>query len=119
MNENKEYAGYMLAWLELLTLPNISALNESLVKLKEYWLGNQSVNMAEIKASLWSWVDSNGGSTNFSEKPVLMARLVLCLAYEDNRELEDMGFFEDLLSHYGIPRNEINRYSRGNPPRRT
>ncbi|MBB4013076.1 hypothetical protein GGR36_002422, partial [Niveibacterium umoris] len=40
-------------------------------------------------------------------------------AYENNRELEDMGFFDDLLHNYGVPRKTINLYGSGNPPPRT
>ncbi len=29
-------------------------------------------------------------------------RIILCLAYEDNRELEDVGYFEGLLVNLGI-----------------
>jgi hypothetical protein len=33
--------------------------------------------------------------------------MVLCLAYENNQELKEMGYFEDLLVNVGIPRSEI------------
>jgi hypothetical protein len=53
-------------------------------------------------------VDAHGGPRLNNDRAMLFFRLVLCLAYEDNRELKEMGFFDDLLSAWGIPRSEIN-----------
>jgi len=33
--------------------------------------------------------------------------MVLCLAYENNQELKQMGYFEELLVNAGVPKSEI------------
>ena len=41
-----------------------------------------------------------------------VARMILCLAFKDQGtmdELQEMGFFEDLLEEYGYSRPEINQ----------
>jgi len=119
MDENETYAIYMLQWVENLGAPTVPSLIGALSGVREYWSGNKSIDLARIREILWSWVDTNGGPRSSPEKTMLLARMILCLAYEDNRELEDMGYFEDLLSNYGVSRKEINSYGPSNPPSRT
>lgn len=118
MIENEQYARYMLAWLRLLEIPPIDEIKNALTQITDYWDGSKDIDLASIKEKLWDWVDTHGGSRVTSEKHMLVVRMLLCLTYEDNRELEDMGFFDDLLNHYGVPRRKINQYSPANLPKR-
>jgi hypothetical protein len=106
----------MLAWIRTLTQLENPELRTALISLGNYWGGEESVDLEATRLQLWTWVDAHGGSRISAEPQLLIARMILCLAYEDNRELEDMGFFEDLLNNFGLPRSEINKYSPGNPP---
>ena len=110
------FANYMIAWIHRITVPSISELSDAFSELELHWKDTRPTNLESVREKLWSWVDVNGGSGNFHDHKLLVARMILCLAYPDNRELEDMGFFEDLLSNYGISRSEINRYSPSNIP---
>ncbi|WP_143068528.1 hypothetical protein [Azotobacter beijerinckii] len=116
MDANINYAKYMLAWLDRIDPPQLPVMVEALVAIRKHWSGEEKIDLAKIKKTLWSWVDANGGPRIETEKNMLIARLILCVAYEDNRELEDMGFFEDLLNNYGASRTEINKYGPANPP---
>lgn len=116
---NSEYARYMRAWIHNLAMPSEPEIRNAFALLEQYWDGTLQTDLEPIRAKLWAWVDPNGGPRVSSERSLLVARMVLCLAYEDNRELEDMGFFDDLLHNYGVPRKTINLYGSGNPPPRT
>ena len=105
----------MIGWIDRLGFSLPEPFSSTYPKLKNYWISDeQDFDEDSVKESLWSWVDTNGcpGSTN--EKNMNVARMILCLAYknyEDIEELKDMGFFDDLLANYGISRDEINRAS--------
>lgn len=113
------YAKYMIAWLHRITIPGVTEIQEKFLELEQHWNGTKNADLEKIRVKIWTWVDSNQNSSDRIDKVILVARMVLCLAYPDNRELEDMGFFDDLLSNYGISRNEINLYDADHLPSRT
>lgn len=100
-------------------MPSDPEIHDAFSALEQHWDGVKEANLESIRVKLWAWVDANGGPRTSVDRSLLVARMVLCLAYEDNRELEDMGFFDDLLHHYGVPRQTINLYGSGNVPPRT
>lgn len=106
----------MFAWIDQLKKENIDIVNEVYEKIKQHWNGDSTINLEEIRESLWSWVDNNGGPQISNEKNIVIVRMILCTAYEDNQELQEMGFFEDLLQQYGLSRENINKYSPDNLP---
>ena len=101
LNENYKYAAHIISWVEKLGVPEIPLAKSAFSQLKGYWIDNENINLEKLKEDLWSWVDSNDGY-NISVPEVAKMRIILCLAYEDNRELEDVGYFEDLLVNLGI-----------------
>ncbi|BDM64255.1 hypothetical protein NFHSH190041_17070 [Shewanella sp. NFH-SH190041] len=105
MNENYKYATHIISWVEKLGVPEISLAQNIFSQLKEYWIEHKSLNLEQLKDDLWSWVDCNDGYNIYAPEVAKM-RIILCLAYEDNRELEDVGYFEDLLVSLGISREE-------------
>ncbi len=109
LNENYKYAAHMISWLEKLGVPEIPFAKSAFSQLKGYWVEHKYINLEQLKDDLWSWVDSNDGY-NISDPEVAKMRIILCLAYEDNRELEGVGYFEDLLVNLGI--SHENAYKR-------
>jgi len=105
LGDNHKYAIHMISWLEKLGVPDISIGQESFAQVKEYWVHNNKVDLDELKNKLWVWVDSNNGY-DVSNSDVAKMRIILCLAYDDNRELEDVGYFEDLLVSLGLTYEE-------------
>jgi len=103
----------MIEWIEKLEPTLQEPFKSTYPMLKHYWLdGGPDFDENQIRDVLWSWVDNNGGSTNSNNKYMNVARMVLCLAYKNHEiidELQDMGFFNDLLANYGISRKEINK----------
>jgi hypothetical protein len=118
MDDNHKYAGYMLRWVESLDWPSLDIAENTIPLIQAYWSDAKSVDLEGLRERLWAWVDANGGPRPIREKRTVLVRMLLCLAYEDNRELEDMGFFEDLLALSGLSRAEINKYGAANPPPR-
>ena len=116
MNDNESYANYMLAWIDKLGISDSSIAQESLLSIKRYWSGDKSIDLMPVIDQIWSWVDSHGGPRIGTDKEMLSMRMILCATSADNRELEDMGFFEDLVHGFGVPREVINSYDRNNPP---
>ncbi|WP_440904794.1 hypothetical protein ACMZOO_00785 [Catenovulum sp. SX2] len=108
MNENNDYAKHMIYWLERLRVPNSQLANDSFEQLKEYWLNGKPIELEEMRNKLWAWVDKNNGDNTAHSKVVRM-RMLLCLTYENNREIKDIGFFEDLLVSIGITHEEAYR----------
>jgi hypothetical protein len=107
MHDNKHYASYMLDWIGRLSIPIAPELCSQLDTIKRFWLDDDAVNLSQTREQLWSWVDRNGGPRVTTDKQMLMARMILCSAYEDNSELQDIGFFEDLLLMSGVTREDI------------
>ena len=109
----------MMAWIKRLGPPSLPLLSNAWTEVTEYWTGNANIELPSVREKLWAWVDESGGPRPFTDKQMMLARMILCLAYEDNRELEETGFFEDLLNNYGVSRMEINKYNAQNPPSST
>jgi len=107
MDDNLDYAKYMIRWVNKLELPSVSVSDSSFKLLQQYWLSDNKVNLEEVREQLWTWVDENGGPAPSTDKTMCNVRMVLCLAYENNQELKEMGYFEDLLVNVGVPRSEI------------
>lgn len=98
------YATYMLKWIESLAWPPLAIADETLPALRAYWTESADIDLDGINERLWAWVDANGGARPSPDKAMILARMLICLAAVPNRELEDIGYFEDLLSLYGLPR---------------
>jgi hypothetical protein len=106
----------MLAWIDTLAWPKVDVAQAMLPILRSYWGAGVRSDLGSISQALWHWVDANGGPRMSIEKEMILVRMLLCLTSDDNRELQDMGFFEDLLALYGLARAEINQYGPSNPP---
>ena len=95
----------MISWLDRLGIPDIEIGNRSFELVKKYWFENEneneSVDLDKLREELWSWIDLNDGY-NTQKADIAKMRIILCLAYEDNRELEDVGYFEELLVSLGV-----------------
>ena len=96
MIDNISYAKYMIDWLEKSGVPDNRLGQNSFEHIKAYWFKNTDTNLETIRNNLWEWVDSNDGY-NLTTELVVKMRIILCLAYEDNQELQGIGYFEDLL----------------------
>ena len=120
MNLHKPYAQYMITWIEYIDHTLSSELSDTYARIKEYWINDgPAFDVSETKEILWSWVDNNGGPGIVADKDMLLARMAICVSTTDEnegRELREMGFFEDLLEHYGFSREEINKTSPDNLP---
>jgi len=103
MDDNSTYAAKMIGSIEALSRPNVPLVHASLDVLKAYWANSCTADLSEIRTKLWDWVDANGGPRTTNDKNMLFARMVLCLAYPDNQELQDVGYFDDLLAAWQAP----------------
>lgn len=101
------YATYMLHWIDRLEWPSLPVADESLPALRAFWTESADTDLAAIDARLWAWVDANGGADSPTDKAMILARMLLCLAAVPNRELQQAGYFEELLGNYGVPRAQI------------
>ena len=98
------YATYMLNWIESLAWPQLAIADDTLPRLRAYWTAAEEVDLEAINERLWAWVDANGGPQPSRDKAMILVRMLICLAAVPNRELEEVGYFEDLLTLYGLPR---------------
>ncbi|MDZ7857225.1 hypothetical protein [Sphaerotilus sp.] len=98
--ENSQYANYMLRQIEALEWRPLEIAQGVFPQLQVYWRDAGSVDLEGVRETLWAWVDANGGPRPTGDKNMILVRMLLCLAYEDNRELEGMSFFEDLVAKY-------------------
>ncbi len=94
--DNISYAKYMIEWLDKSGVPDNQLAQNSFELIKEYWFKNTDINLEIIRNKLWDWVDSNDGY-NLTTELVIKMRIILCLAFEDNQELQNVGYFEGLL----------------------
>ena len=101
------YATYMLHWIDSLDWPSLSIADENLPPLRAFWTESAATDLDAINANLWAWVDANAGPQSAGDKSMILARMLLCLAAVPNRELQQIGYFEDLLGNYGVPRAQI------------
>ncbi|MEY4908671.1 MAG: hypothetical protein RL260_2389 [Pseudomonadota bacterium] len=100
VREKNQYAEYMLRQIEALDWPALDIAQDVLPQLQMYWMGAGAVDLEGIRDHLWEWVDTHGGPRPTGDKNMILVRMLICLAYEDNRELEGMSFFEDLMAKY-------------------
>ena len=104
---------YIQEWIIRLNFHELDILKEPLSKIGKYWEGDTTINLEEIKVNLWKWVDLNGGPGISQNKEMIAVRMTLCLCYDDLltfEELDQLGFFEDLLSVAGVSQEEIQKY---------
>ena len=105
--EDLAYATYMLQWIDRLDWPALPIADETLPALRAFWTASADSDLDAINARLWGWVDANGGAQSPTDKAMILARMLLCLAAVPNRELQAVGYFEELLANYGVPREQI------------
>lgn len=105
MNE-KEYANHILSWIDKLGLPEIEPVKRAYSMAKSYWLEGEPQKFEEVKKELWEWVDSNGGPRLTDDPNMAKIRMVICIASESVSEVQDLGFFEDLLVNLGYSYKE-------------
>lgn len=103
------YATYMLNWIESLAWPPLAIADEALPRLRAYWTESADVDLDALSERLWAWVDANGGPQPSRDKAMILVRMLICLAAVPNRELEEVGYFEDLLTLYGLPQQRPGR----------
>ncbi len=101
------YATYMLHWIDSLDWPALPVAEETLPALRAFWTESTDTDLDAINARLWAWVDANVGPQSPTDQSMILARMLLCLAAVPNRELQQIGYFEDLLGNYGVPRAQI------------
>lgn len=101
------YATYMLRWIDRLDWPALAVAEETLPALRAFWIESIDTDLDAINARLWAWVDAQAGAQAPSDKSMILARMLLCLAAVPNRELQAVGYFEELLGHYGVPRGQM------------
>lgn len=106
-NDDQEYARYMLRWVEDLEWPEFPLAEAELPALRGYWIDGDLADLDAIAARLWAWVDAHGGPELNEDRRMLLARMLICLAEPENRELERRGFFEELLQRAGVPDAQI------------
>lgn len=107
--EDLAYATYMLRWIEKLDWPELPIAAEALPHLRAYWTESADTDLDAISDRLWAWVDANGGPQPSTDKQMILARMLICLAAVPNRELEQVGYFEQLLGNYGVASEDISR----------
>jgi hypothetical protein len=105
MNE-KEYAKHMISWIEKLGLPDIEPAKTAYFMANSYWVEGELQKFEEIKKELWAWVDSNGGPRLTDSPDMAKVRMIICIASESVHEVQDMGFFEDILVSLGYSYKE-------------
>ena len=104
---------YIQEWIIRLNFQELDVLKEPLSKITRYWEGDTTINLEKIREELWKWVDLNGGPLTSNNKEMIAVRMTLCLCYDDLltfEELDQLGFFEDLLSEAGVTKAEIQKY---------
>lgn len=104
---DQDYARYMLRWIEELSWPEFPLAEAELPALRGYWLQGDVADLDAIADRLWNWVDAHGGSAPSDDRRMLLARMLICLAAADNRELEARGYFEELLQRCGVGTEQI------------
>jgi hypothetical protein len=107
--EDLAYASYMLSWIEKLDWPQLPIADETLPQLQAYWRDSADTDLDAISERLWAWVDANGGPQPSTDKRMILVRMLICLAAVPNRELEQVGYFEELLRNYGVASEEVSR----------
>jgi hypothetical protein len=107
--EDLAYASYMLSWIEKLDWPQLPVADEALPQLRAYWRDSADTDLDALSDRLWAWVDANGGPQPSTDKRMILVRMLICLAAVPNRELEQVGYFEELLRNYGVANEALSR----------
>jgi len=106
-SEDLAYATYMLGWIEKLDWPQLPIAAETLPSLRAYWIESADTDLDAISDRLWAWVDANGGPQPSTDRSMILVRMLICLAATPNRELEQVGYFEELLQNYGVATEQL------------
>lgn len=107
--EDLAYATYMLNWVDKLDWPELAIADQTLPALRAYWTQSVDADLDAISERLWAWVDANGGPQPSTDKRMILVRMLICLAAVPNRELEHVGYFEELLRNYGVASDDVAR----------
>lgn len=107
--EDLAYATYMLNWVDRLEWPPLAIADETLPQLRAFWTQSVDTDLDAISDRLWAWVDANGGPQPSTDRRMILVRMLICLAAVPNRELEQVGYFEELLRNHGVASAEIAR----------
>jgi hypothetical protein len=108
-NADQAYANYMLHWVQTLEWPSLPLADQSLPQLQAYWRDRAATDLEAVADRLWAWVDANGGQARSTDRGMILARMLICLASPANRELQQRGYFEELLDLYGVAPEDILR----------
>lgn len=100
MNE-KDYAIHMMKWIDKLGVPDNELVKSAYSMAKAFWIEGQPQDFKSLMTQLWAVVDGNGGPRITDESEMIKLRMVMCVASESVEEVQDMGFFEDLLVGLG------------------
>lgn len=100
MNE-KDYAVHMMSWIDKLVVPYVDPVKIAYSMAKVFWIDELPQDFEGIKIKLWDFIDSNGGPRITDEAQMTKVRMIMCVVSESVEEVQDMGFFEDLLVRLG------------------
>jgi hypothetical protein len=106
---NQAYADYMLHWVQTLEWPSLPVADQTLPLLIAYWRDRAATDLEAVADQLWAWVDAEGGDARSTDKRMILARMLICLANDDHHELQQRGYFEELLDLYGVAPEDILR----------
>jgi hypothetical protein len=103
------YARYMLYWLETLEWPPMPMADQAMSALVACWRDGQDTDLDAVAEPLWAWVDANKVPAMPTDRAMIRVRMLICLCNASNRELEEVGYFEDLLGSCGVSPSQILR----------
>ncbi len=106
---DQAYADYMLHWVQTLEWPSLPVADQTLPQIQAWWRDRAAIDLEAVADQLWAWVDANGGQARSTDKRMILARMLICLASPGNQELQQRGYFEELLDLYGVAPEDIVR----------
>ena len=101
-----EYAIHILSWIEKIGLPDVLPVKEAYDMARSYWVEGVPQDFDKVVEELWRWVDLNGGPRISNDPDMIVARMVIGVASDNVREVQDTGFMEDLIVRLGYSYNE-------------